>query len=90
MKTIKFSLNINHKTAKAPNSSMGADLTLGKTDFRLAPDAAARRTHAICEAQGSQPGHEAKHWLEAGAQLFGGVERETQLRPGSSLFTTEH
>jgi hypothetical protein len=26
----------------------------------------------------------------AKAQLFGGVERESQMHPGSSLFKTEH
>jgi hypothetical protein len=26
----------------------------------------------------------------AEARLFGGIERETQMHPGSSLFTTEH
>jgi len=50
----------------------------------------ARRAYAIYEQQGSQPGNDVKHWLEAEAQLFGGVERESQMHPGSALFTTEH
>jgi hypothetical protein len=50
----------------------------------------ARRAYAIYENQGSQSGHEVKHWLEAEAQLFGGVERETQMHPSSSLFKVEH
>jgi len=54
------------------------------------PEAVARRAYDIYENQGSQPGHELKHWLEAEAQLFGGIERESQMHPGSSLFTTEH
>jgi hypothetical protein len=58
--------------------------------FPPSPDAVARRAYAIYESQGSQPGHEVKHWLEAEAQLFGGVERESQMHPGSPLFTTEH
>jgi hypothetical protein len=90
MKTKKFSSNINQKSAGAPNSPAGANLTQGKTALAPSPDAAARRTRTVCETQGSQPGHEAKHWLEAEAKLFGGVERESQMRAGSSLFTTEH
>jgi hypothetical protein len=50
----------------------------------------ARRAYAIYENQGSQSGHEVNHWLEAEAQLFGGVERETQMHPSSSLFKVEH
>ncbi|MGC9940937.1 MAG: hypothetical protein ABSE48_03835 [Verrucomicrobiota bacterium] len=36
-----------------------------------------------------QSGNRAKHWLEAEAQSFGGIGRETQMRRGSSLFRTE-
>ena len=54
------------------------------------PEEVARRAYSIYEKQGSQPGHEVKHWLEAEAQLFGGIEHETQMHPGSPLFVTEH
>jgi hypothetical protein len=66
------------------------DLNQSKTAFAPSPDAAARRAYSIYTNQGSQPGHEVKHWLEAEAQLFGRVERETQMHPGSSLFKAEH
>jgi hypothetical protein len=49
-------------------------------------DEVARRAYSIYEKQGSQPGNEVKHWLEAEAQLFGGIERETQMHQGSPLF----
>jgi hypothetical protein len=76
-----------------PNQlSLHADRGLNQSRPAAAPspEAVARRAYAIYENQGSQPGHEVKHWLEAEAQLFGGVERESQMHPGSSLFKTEH
>jgi hypothetical protein len=39
--------------------------------------------------QVSPSGHEEKQSQEAAAQLFGGIERETQMRPGSPLFKSE-
>ena len=90
MKPNPFSPGANRKTAKAKESAIGAALIEILTAFAPSPEAVARRAYAIYEKQGSQPGHEVKHWLEAEAQLFGGVERESQMRPGSSLFITEH
>lgn len=60
-----------------------------KTTFTASPDEVARRAYSIYETQGSQPGQEVKHWLEAEAQLFGGVERESQMHSGSPLFVSE-
>ena len=90
MKANELSLDINQQVAQAPELPAGADLAQGKTAFPLSPNAATRWAPAICETEDSQPKPEAKHWLEAEAQLFGGLERESQMRPGSSLFTTEH
>jgi len=90
MKADELSLDINQQVAQAPELPAGADLAQGKTAFSPSPDAAVRRTRAICETPGSQPKPEAKHWPEPEAQLFGGLERESKMRPGSSLFTTEH
>ena len=39
--------------------------------------------------QGPPPESEEKQEREAGARLFGGIVRETQMRPGSPLFETE-
>ena len=90
MKPSQFYPTANQKKAKAQTETAGADLNQSKTAFAPTPEAVARRAYAIYKDQGSQSGHEVKHWLEAEAQLFGGVERESQMHPGSSLFTTEH
>lgn len=66
------------------------DLNKTKTAFAPSPDEVARRAYSIYESQGSQPGHEVKHWLEAEAQLCGGVERESQMHSRSALFATEN
>ncbi len=66
------------------------NLSQGKTIAPVSHESISRLAHSIYEKQGSQPGHEVKHWLEAESQLFGGVERESQMYPGSSLFVTEH
>jgi hypothetical protein len=88
MKPNQFSLEANRKSAKRPTAV--ADSIQSQPAAAPSPEEVARRAYAIDEHQGSQPGHEVKHWLEAEAQLFGGVERESQMHPGSSLFKTEH
>ena len=90
MKPNSFSLAPNQKSAKAKKPTAGEDLNQSKTAFVPSPEAVARRAYAIYEKQGSKHGYAVKHWLEAEAQLFGGVERESQMHPGSSLFKTEH
>jgi hypothetical protein len=67
-----------------------AELVPAKTGFTPTPAAVAKKAYFSYLNGGSQPGQEVKHWLEAEAQLFGGVERESQIHPGSSLFVTEH
>jgi hypothetical protein len=88
MKPKPFFPDANPKTAQAQKPTASADLIPGKPDS--IPTQVARRAYAIYEQQGSQPGHEVKHWLEAEAQLIGGVERKTQMHPSSPLFITEH
>ena len=90
MKTNKSQPTTNEKPAREPKPSTSADLSEAKTFSLLSPDVMARRARAICHPQNTHVRYEAKPWLEAEAQLFGGVERESQLHPGSSLFTTEH
>ena len=90
MKTKQFSLGANPKKDEAQNPTAGAALIQIITAFSPSPQAVARRAYAIYEKQGSLHGHDVKHWLEAEAQLFGGVERESQMHQGSSLFKTEH
>jgi hypothetical protein len=90
MKANQFSPSVSPRASKAQIQTAGTELNQNKTASSPSPEAVSRRAYGIYEDQGSQPGHEVKHWLEAEAQLFGGVERESQMRPGSSLFKTEH
>jgi hypothetical protein len=90
MKPNEFSSSANSKTVIPQNAPAGPDSNQSKTAHATWPEAVTRRAYAIYEQQGSQPGHEEKIWLEAEAQLFGGIEHESQMHPGSSLFTTEH
>ena len=87
---MKTNQGANTKTVEAQKSTTATALIQIIAAFAPSPEAVARRAYAIYEKQGSQPGHEVKHWLEAEAQLFGGVERESQMHSGSSLFKTEH
>jgi hypothetical protein len=90
MKAKQFSPSANPRTSKAQIQTAGTDLNQSKIASQPSPEAVARRAYSIYENQGSHPEHEVEHWVEAEAQLFGGVERESQMHPGSSLFTTEH
>jgi len=89
MKENHFSPGVTPKTAKT-QKSIAVDLNPSKTVPAPSPEAVARGAYSIYENEGSKPGHDIRHWLEAEAQLFGGVERESEMHPGSSLFTTEH
>jgi hypothetical protein len=40
-----------------------------KTQFRPSPDEVARRAYSIFENQGSRPGHDVQHWLDAENEL---------------------
>jgi hypothetical protein len=90
VKANQFSPRAYPGTSPAQIQSTVAESNQNKTAPPPSSEAVARRAYAIYENQGSQPGHEIKHWLEAEAQLFGGVERESQMHPGSSIFVTEH
>jgi len=90
MKPNKFSPCANPKLARVTKKASRVGFNKGKTVFAPRSEAAARRPGSIYKFQGLQPGHESKPWLEAEAQLFDGVERESQMHPGSSLFITEH
>jgi len=82
--------NASQRITNAQELTAGGNLNHRKLASAPSPDAVARLAYAIYENQGSQPGHEETHWLEAEAQLFGGVEHESQIHPGSSLFIAEH
>jgi predicted RNA polymerase sigma factor len=90
MKTNQSSPGANTKTADAQKPAAEGALYQILTAFEPSPEAVARRAYAIYEDQGSQPGNEVRHWLEAKAQLSAGVERESQMHPGDPLFKAEH
>ena len=70
MKHNKFSQDQNQKPASASRSIVTADLNPGGIDFALSPDEVARKAYFNYENQGSLPGHDVQHWLEAEAQLL--------------------
>jgi hypothetical protein len=45
-------------------------LSQNEINFTPAPDEVARRAYFAYENQGSQPGHEVQHWLQAEAELI--------------------
>jgi hypothetical protein len=68
MKHNKFSRN--QKSAGASVSAAVVNLNQGGTDFAPSPDEVARKAYFNYENQGSLPGHDVQHWLEAEAQLL--------------------
>ncbi len=90
MKEVMILPKVDKRVAQMAKPTSGADLNQAKTVIPASHESISRLAHSIYEKQGSQPGHEVKQWLEAESQLFGGVERESQMHPGSSLFAIEH
>jgi hypothetical protein len=68
MKHNKFSQN--HKSASASRPNRAADLNKNETDFAPSADEVARRAYFSYVNEGSLPGHDVQHWLEAEAQLI--------------------
>ena len=70
MKHKNFSQDQNQKTAGASQPIVAADLNQNEIDFAPSPDEVARKAYFSYVNQGSLPGHEVQHWLEAEAQLL--------------------
>jgi hypothetical protein len=70
MKHHKFSQDQNQKSAGASLSAAAADLNQNEIDFAPSPDEVARKAYFTYVNEGSLPGHEVQHWLEAEAQLL--------------------
>ena len=68
MKHHKLSQTQTAVLAPRPTSAAGADQN--EIDFTPAPDEVARKAYFAYENQGSQPGHEVQHWLQAEADLI--------------------
>jgi len=89
MKPKQFLPNAIQTPAQEQGPTARADLNQGQPVAASAPEAAAPPEGAKNKKQSAPPGKEAREWLEGEAQLFGGVERESQMHPGSSLFISE-
>jgi hypothetical protein len=70
MKHDKFSQPQIREPASAPRPAAVADLNQNEVDFAPAADEVARRAYFSYVNQGSRPGHDVQHWLEAEAHLL--------------------
>jgi hypothetical protein len=70
MKHNNFFQDQNQKPAGASRPAAVADLNQNKMDFAPSADEVARRAYFSYVNQGSLPGHDVQHWLEAEAQLL--------------------
>ncbi|MEI6391502.1 MAG: DUF2934 domain-containing protein [Verrucomicrobiota bacterium] len=70
MNNDKLSKNRNQRPVRASRPIVATDLSQGGSDFSPSPEEVARRAYFSYVNQGSLPGHEVQHWLEAEAQLL--------------------
>ena len=70
MKQNRFSQNQNPKPAGVSRPVVAAALNQNEIDFAPSADEVARRAYFSYENQGSLPGHDVQHWLEAEAELL--------------------
>jgi predicted subunit of tRNA(5-methylaminomethyl-2-thiouridylate) methyltransferase len=70
MKHNNFSQNQNQKSARAPQAAAAAEFNSSATDFVPSPDEVARKAYFCYVNEGSQPGREVQHWLQAEAELI--------------------
>jgi hypothetical protein len=68
MKHNKFSQH--QKSPRASRSNEAVDFNKSGTGFAPSADEVARRAYFSYVNEGSLPGHEVQHWLEAEAQLI--------------------
>jgi hypothetical protein len=83
MKHQQLSQDHNRKTAIAPPPLGAKELNQNRVAPAASPDEVARRAYFSYLNEGSIPGREEKHWLEAEAQLIAEMAREAQSHPGS-------
>jgi hypothetical protein len=70
MKHNKSSHHQNQKPARALRPTAAADVNQGGIDFAPSADEVARRAYFSYLNQGSLPGRDVQHWLEAEAYLL--------------------
>jgi hypothetical protein len=63
-------LSQNQKPTSASRPTAAAALNPNEIDFVPSPDEVARRAYFTYVNQGSLPGHDVQHWLEAEAHLL--------------------
>jgi hypothetical protein len=68
MKNNKFPQNQKSAAASQPIPVVG--LSQNEINFTPSPDEVARRAYFTYVNQGSLPGHEVQHWLQAEAELI--------------------
>jgi len=66
----KFPQHQNQAAAGAPRPTTVADQNQGGLVLSPSADEVARRAYFTYVNQGSPPGHDVQHWLEAEAQLL--------------------
>ena len=81
MKSKSITQDQKQKAANTQQSTTVAALNQTKTEFKPSPDAVAKKAYFSYLNGGSQSGQEVKHWLEAEAQLFAGIDREMRILP---------
>ena len=69
MKPNKPSHHQNPRPARALPLTAAAEVNQEEIDFVPSPDEVARRAYFSYVNQGSLPGHDVQHWLEAEAHL---------------------
>ena len=70
MRRKNFSQDQNQKPAGASRPAVAVDLNQNEIDFAPSPDEVARKAYFSYVNQGSLPGHDVQHWLEAEAELI--------------------
>jgi hypothetical protein len=70
MKHKHFPQNQNQKPAGASVAVTVADLNQNEINFVPSPDEVSRKAYFSYVNQGSLPGHDVQHWLDAEAQLL--------------------
>ena len=70
MKHNKYPQDKNQNPASAAQSAANEELSQNEINFVPSPDEVARRAYFTYVNQGSLPGHDVQHWLEAEAQLL--------------------
>jgi hypothetical protein len=70
MKHNRSSQNKSQKPLSATPATVVVALNQNEIDFVPSPDEVARRAYLSYVNQGSLPGHDVQHWLEAEAHLL--------------------